>query len=113
MDDGRRGSRIRLSQNYNQVGLLEIFLYPFISSNLSYFWIQMQGKESPEENVAPLSIGFVMESRGRNRAQNGAVPSGPPLDSVPSNSSKEPNSRADWRIPVEQVSMQEPNFVAF
>lgn len=73
----------------------------------------MQGKESREEDAAPLSSGFVTESHGRNRAQNGAVPSGPPLDSVPSIPAKEPNSRADWRIPLEQVSMQEPNFVAF
>lgn len=62
-----------------------------------------EGKESREEDAAPLSSGFVTESHGRNRAQNGAVPSGPPLDSVPSIPAKEPNSRADWRIPLEQV----------
>lgn len=62
-----------------------------------------EGKESREEDAAPLCSGFVTESHGRNRAQNGAVPSGPPLDSVPLMPAKEPNSRADWRIPLEQV----------
>lgn len=62
-----------------------------------------EGKERREEDATPLSGGFVTESRGRNRAENGAVPSGTPLDSVPSIPAKEPNSRADWRIPLEQV----------
>lgn len=62
-----------------------------------------EGKDSWKEDAAPLSGGFVTESRGRNGAENGAVPSGPPLDSVPSIPAKEPNSRADWRIPLEQV----------
>lgn len=36
-----------------------------------------------DEDAAPFSSEFVMESRGRNQVGNGVVPLGPPLDYVP------------------------------
>ena len=46
-----------------------------------------------DEDAAPFSSGFIMESCGRNQAGNGVVLPGPPLDFLPSIPPKSPISR--------------------
>lgn len=56
-----------------------------------------------DEDAAPFSSGFIMESCGRNQVGNEVVLPGPPLDSIPSIPPKSPISRAVWRIALEQI----------